>query len=42
MLIGMYTGNYTGSTPEEIIVQLPCDDKAKAADIDIISTMLFI
>ncbi len=31
MLIGMYTGNYTKSTPEEIIAQLPCDDKAKAA-----------
>ena len=31
MLIGMYTGNYTMSTPEEIIAQLPCDDKAKAA-----------
>ena len=31
MLIGMYTGNYTRSTPEEIIAQLPCDDKAKAA-----------
>ena len=31
MLIGMYTGNYTRSTPEEIIAELPCDDKAKAA-----------
>lgn len=31
MLIGMYTGNYTRSAPEEIIAQLPCDDKAKAA-----------
>lgn len=31
MLIGMYTENYTRSTPEEIIAQLPCDDKAKAA-----------
>ena len=30
MLIGMYTENYTRSTPEEIIAQLPCDDKAKA------------
>lgn len=31
MLIGMFTGNYTRSTPEEIIAQLPCGDKAKAA-----------
>ena len=31
VLIGMYTGNYTRSTPEEIIAELPCDDKAKAA-----------
>ena len=31
MLIGMYTGNYTRSTPEEIIAELPYDDKAKAA-----------
>ncbi len=31
MLIGMYTGSYTRSTPEEIIAQLPCDDKAKSA-----------
>lgn len=31
MLIGMYTENYTRSTPEEIIAQLPCDDKAKVA-----------
>lgn len=31
MLIGMYTGSYTRSTPGEIIAQLPCDDKAKAA-----------
>ena len=31
MLIGMYTENYTRSTPEEIIAELPCDDKAKAA-----------
>lgn len=31
MLIGMYTKNYTKSTPEEVIAQLPCDDKAKAA-----------
>ena len=31
MLIGMFTGEFTRSTPEEIIVGLPCDDKAKAA-----------
>ena len=31
MLVGMYTGNYTKSTPEEVIAQLPCGDKAKAA-----------
>lgn len=31
MLVGMYTGNYTKSTPEEVITQLPCGDKAKAA-----------
>ena len=31
MLIGMFTGNYTRSTPEEIIAQLPCGDKAKSA-----------
>ena len=31
MLIGMYTGSYTRSMPEEIIAELPCDDKAKAA-----------
>ena len=30
MLVGMYTGNYTKSTPEEVIAQLPCGDKAKA------------
>lgn len=31
MLIGMFTGNYTKSTPMEVIEQLPCDSKAKAA-----------
>ncbi|MCI5668797.1 MAG: hypothetical protein MR291_08585 [Oscillospiraceae bacterium] len=31
MLIGMYTGNYTRATPSEVIEQLPCDSKAKAA-----------
>ncbi len=31
MLIGMFTGNYTKSTPAEVIEQLPCDDKSKAA-----------
>lgn len=31
MLIGMYTKSYTRATPEEIVAQLPCDDKAKAA-----------
>ncbi len=31
MLIGVYTGDYIKSTPAEVIAQLPCDDKAKAA-----------
>lgn len=31
MLIGMFTGCYTKATPAEVIDQLPCDDKAKAA-----------
>lgn len=31
MLIGMFTGNFTKATPAEVIEQLPCDDKAKAA-----------
>lgn len=31
MLIGMFSGNYTKSTPAEIIGQLPCDEKQKAA-----------
>lgn len=31
MLIGMFTGNFTKATPAEVIEQLPCDSKAKAA-----------
>lgn len=31
MLIGMFTNNYTKVTPAEVIQQLPCGDKAKAA-----------
>lgn len=31
MLIGMYTNSYTKAAPEEVIAQLPCDDKAKSA-----------
>ena len=31
MLIGMYTNNYTKAAPAEVIAQLPCDGKAKAA-----------
>lgn len=31
MLIGIFTGDYVKSTPGEVIAQLPCDDKAKAA-----------
>lgn len=31
MLIGMFTGNYTRATPAEVIEQLPCDSKTKAA-----------
>lgn len=31
MLIGMFTGNFTKATPAEVIDQLPCDSKAKAA-----------
>lgn len=31
MLIGIFTGDYIKSTPNEVIAQLPCDDKAKAA-----------
>lgn len=31
MLIGIFTGGYIKSSPEDVIAQLPCDDKAKAA-----------
>lgn len=31
MLIGIFSGGYIKSTPAEVIEQLPCDDKAKAA-----------
>ena len=31
MLIGVFTGDFIKSTPNEVIAQLPCDDKAKAA-----------
>lgn len=31
MLIGIFTGDFIKSTPEDVITQLPCDDKAKAA-----------
>lgn len=31
MLVGIFTGDYIKSTPQEVIAQLPCDDKAKAA-----------
>lgn len=31
MLIGIFSGDYIKSTPAEVIEQLPCDDKAKAA-----------
>ena len=31
MLIGMFTNNFTKVTPAEVIQQLPCGDKAKAA-----------
>lgn len=31
MLIGIFTGDYIKSAPGEVIAQLPCDDKAKAA-----------
>lgn len=31
MLIGVFTGDYIKSTPGEVIAQLPCDNKAKAA-----------
>ena len=29
--VGIFTGGYIKSTPGEVIAQLPCDDKAKAA-----------
>lgn len=31
MLIGIFTGDYIKSSPNDVIAQLPCDDKAKAA-----------
>ncbi len=31
MLIGIFTEGYIKATPKEVIAQLPCDDKAKAA-----------
>lgn len=31
MLIGMFTGEFVRELPEDIIAQLPCDEKAKAA-----------
>lgn len=31
MLIGIFTGDYIKSTPQDVISQLPCDDKAKTA-----------
>lgn len=31
MLIGIFTGGYIKSSPEDVITQLPCDDKAKKA-----------
>lgn len=31
MLIGIFTGDYIKSTPGEVIAQLPCDEKARAA-----------
>lgn len=31
MLIGIFSGGYIKSTPAEVIEQLPCDDKARAA-----------
>lgn len=30
MLIGVFTGEFIRSMPEEVIAQIPCDDKAKA------------
>lgn len=31
MMIGIFTGGYIKSTPGEVIAQLPCDEKARAA-----------
>ena len=31
MLIGIFTGSYIKSSPDDVIAQLPCDEKAKAA-----------
>ena len=31
MLIGIYTGDYIRSSPRDVIAQLPCDEKARAA-----------
>ncbi len=31
MIIGIFTGDYIKSDPADVIAQLPCDDKAKAA-----------
>ncbi len=31
MLIGIFTGDYVKLTPADVIAQLPCDEKAKAA-----------
>lgn len=31
MLIGIFTGGYVKSSPGDVIAQLPCDEKAKAA-----------
>lgn len=31
MLIGIFTGGFIKSSPKDVIAQIPCDDKAKAA-----------
>lgn len=31
MLVGMFTGEYTQLSPDEVIRELPCDDKVQAA-----------
>lgn len=31
MLIGIFTGDYIRSSPEDVIAQLPCDEKARSA-----------